>query len=91
MLENNDTYFDVFPNEISIMEGFKEHPDELLQILQIATNCTLTSEQSAVAKNSALELANVKDINVLYLVELWQNTPTLSNFAACIRQVFLPW
>lgn len=89
-MEHNNAYFNISPNGANLLEGFQGHPDELLQLLQITTNYTLTSEQSAIAKMSALEIAYNREICILDVVELWQNTPTLSNFAAHLRRVFLP-
>lgn len=89
-MEHNNAYFNISPNGANLLEGFQDHPDELLQLLQIPTNYTLTSEQSVIAKMSALEIAHKREICILDLVELWQDTPSLSNFAARLRRVFLP-
>lgn len=67
MFNQNDTYFDTSPNGLNCLEGFKDHPNETLQMLQIATSYNLTLEPSAIALGSALELADVLKINMLAL------------------------
>lgn len=38
--QSNNSYFEVYPFPINIMQGFKDHPDEILNVLQLATDLT---------------------------------------------------
>ena len=86
-----DSSFDIAPSGFNILAAFKDHQDETLKMLQLGANYSLTPEQSMIARLSALELTNVKEITILDLTEFWEAVPTLSEFAANLRKVFLPW
>jgi hypothetical protein len=68
-------------------------PDETLIMLSEACNYRLTDEQASIAKLSAMELlssATNDEITILELVNLWQDTPALADFADCLRKNLLP-
>jgi hypothetical protein len=92
MFQSEKSFYFKSPRPLNILEGLKEHPDFILEGLQKCTNYFLTLEQYALAKFSALELAEIKpeEITILDLVENWSQTPSLSDFARVMRQGFLP-
>ena len=81
--------FEVYPFPINIMQGFKDYPDEILNVLQLATDYSLTPEQATIAKLSALKLCSNWEITVLDLVETWTAMPNLTEFAARLSKAFL--
>lgn len=90
MFEHDDAYFDISAPAFNILADFSNQPDEILKMLQLGLNYSLTPEQSMLAKLSALELTNDKEITMLDLAESWEAVPALSEFAANLRKVFLP-
>ena len=90
MSEQDDVYFDRSASALNILSDFSNQPDEILKMLQLALNDSLTPEQSMIARLSALELTNVKEITILDRAESWEAVPALSEFAANQSKVFLP-
>jgi hypothetical protein len=66
-------------------------PDLTLDMLEKITERQLTIEQRAIAKMSAIELANHQssEITVRDLVQMWANSPVLQEFAAAIKRCLL--
>ena len=90
MSEQDDAYFDISLSAFYILADFSNQPDETLKMLQLGANYSLTPEQSMIARLSALELTNVKEITILDRAESWEAVPALSEFAANQSKVFLP-
>jgi hypothetical protein len=68
-------------------------PDETLTMLSKVCNYRLTDEQASIAKLSAMELlssATSDEITILELVNLWQDTSALADFADSLRKYLLP-
>jgi hypothetical protein len=78
---------------MNLISKFGLAPDETLAMLSKACNYHLTDEQASIAKLSAMELlssATNDEIKILDLVNLWQDTPALSDFADSLRKYLLP-
>jgi hypothetical protein len=77
---------------VNPISNFGLAPDETLAMLSIACNYRLTDEQASIAKLSAMELLSATNIEptTLDLVDLWQDTPALADFADSLRKNLLP-
>jgi hypothetical protein len=79
--------------DMNSISKFGLAPDEALIMLSEACNYRLTDEQASIAKLSAMELlssATNDEITIRELVNLWQDTPALSDFADSLRKYLLP-
>lgn len=80
------------PSSIKPHLSFANAPDDTLRMLQAIAKHELSAEQFCVAKVAALEAIaqqQAKEWTLLDLVQLWEQTPELSEFAARIKTVFL--
>lgn len=89
MFSSQGSYF-TLGRPLNLLEDIEEHPDLILQLLQEVINYSLTPEQYAIARFSALELAYTQEITISDLIELWLDTPALSVFASILRYYLLP-
>jgi hypothetical protein len=77
---------------INCIATFADAPDENIAMLQKACQYPLTDEQVKIAKMSVMEKlpTTAEEMTILDLVQLWEHTPALSEFANILRKHFLP-
>jgi hypothetical protein len=84
-----------FAGSLNPISTFGTAPDKTLAMLEKAADYQLSIEQKVIAKMSATNLLNSAilsgriEIDVLDLVELWDDAPALAIFSAALRKVFI--
>jgi hypothetical protein len=79
------------PSPFNLVADFAEKPDEILQILAKVGDYLLSPEQKFLAKQTGRARAKLcSDLTLLDLVEAWEKSPLLSDFAQKVRQNLLP-
>ena len=87
---NDLSYFDIL-DPLNPISKIATHPDLTLDFLEIVTAYRLTSEQRTIAIMSATDLKRRQsnEVTMRDLVQMWDGSATLQEFAVALRKIFI--